>query len=211
MDNFEMLQQLKQLLDEGILTPEEYEKSKAQILFPEKQVYEVKVKKNEKLNTQIIDNVTSTLKEKKPNKKVIIIGVVCAICVVVLLIVGSVIRSNRAEQEQATIQAYKESLSNKVAGYTYRDGKYHHTFYFDEDGDYYYITNDGVFGAYYSSFLTYDDYFGYYTGHNYYSIMKDSKGYYVNTNMRDFEKMYLPNDPSISPSSLTDSDGHTFQ
>ena len=210
MDDFEKLQQLKQLLDEGILSQEEYEKSKAQILFPENKEVEIKPGKDGKTKPQIINDLSEKLKEKKSDKKAIIIGVVCVVAILVFIIAGSTIRANRAKEEKATIAAYEESLSG--GHYEYREGGgYFISLSFWKDGDLYVITNDFVAGAR-NSFLSTDPYEeSWYDGHTYWAVQKDSKGYYVSTGLNQYSKLYLPDDPTKEPSSLTDENGNVFE
>lgn len=55
MDNIEILKQLKQLLDEGILSQEEFDIRKEQILFPEK-IEEEKQRQAEEDRKNIVFN-----------------------------------------------------------------------------------------------------------------------------------------------------------
>ena len=209
MDNFEKLQQLKELLDEGILTPEEYEKSKAQILNHDEKGVEEKSEKEENKGAQITNNISSKLKGKKVDKRTIIIGAICVAVVLVLIITGSVIRANRAEQERATIATYSESLEG--GRYEYKEGgSYFITLSFWNNGDLYVITNDFVAGER-NSFLSMDSYYNWYNGHTYWAVQKDSKGYYVSTGLSPYNKLYLPDDPTTEPSSLTDENGNVFE
>ena len=71
MDNFEKLQQLKQLLDEGIISQEEFDVRKEQILFPEKieernrKIEEEKQKQEEEVKKAFIyDNAVTKLNVK---------------------------------------------------------------------------------------------------------------------------------------------------
>ena len=52
MDNIEKLQQLKQLLDEGILSQEEFESRKEKVLFPEKIAERKKKEEEERLKKE---------------------------------------------------------------------------------------------------------------------------------------------------------------
>ena len=208
MDNFEKLQQLKKLLDEGILTQEEYEKSKTQILFPEKKVVEEKKEEAVKPKNQIVNSISSSINEKKIDKKALIIGAVCVVGILVILFASSAARAKRAEEEKATIAAYTESLQG-----TYRydeGGGYFVSLSFWNDGDLYVVTNDFVAGSR-NAFLSLDSYFNYYTGHTYWAVGKDSKGYYVSTGLYMYDKFYLPENSTTTPQQLVDSDGHVFQ
>ena len=71
MDNIEKLQQLKQLLDEGILTQDEFESRKEQILFPEKieeerrkEEEEKRQQEEERRKDELFDNAISRFDEK---------------------------------------------------------------------------------------------------------------------------------------------------
>ena len=213
MDNFEKLEQIKQMLDDGVLTPEEFEKSKKKILFPEStekdivdNVPEIKREDTSKQINNIVGNVKSKLQENNTNRKKLII---IAAGVLLLLIVVSVVRANIAEKEKATIAAYKESLSH--GNYRYEEGGgYFVSISFWNDGDLYVITNDFVAGER-NAFLSMDSAYDWYNGHTYWSVEKDSRGYYVSTGLDPYNKFYLPEDSSTTPQSLVDSEGHIFE
>ena len=218
MDNFEKLKQLKQLLDEGIITSEEFEKKKAQLLFSgEKEAVTKdeepkkveKIEKAEKPKNQTFGNVSSVVKGKKLDKKVLIIGAVCVIGILILMIGSSVARSKRAEEEKAMIDSYTETLNNEY--YIYKEGGgYSVSLFLNKNADCYVITNDFVLPTR-NAFLEDNPYGNGYAGHTYWMVEKDSKGYYVNIGLDPYNKFYLPEDPSTAPEQLVDSDGNIFE
>lgn len=64
MDNIEKLQQLKQLLDEGIISQDEYDSRKERILFPEKAEKERQLQEEENKRQEIFENAIKKFNDK---------------------------------------------------------------------------------------------------------------------------------------------------
>ena len=133
---------------------------------------------------------------RKNLSKMMIIVVV----VLVPLLAGIITGCDSKAADSETVQTYMETLGNTYYVYKMTEfgDHFHYDIFFNKDGTYHYITNDhGVNPT---------------DGTNTYIIDRDEKGYYIAGLVSGmFEHLYLPDDPTVVPSELVDSEGRVFE